>query len=62
MDHWSGCRGRGVALVAVKDVVGQTVRTSKYFGLSSVQMKGDEMMSTPWTCGQSGYVQAEEGI
>ena len=49
VDLWRGCCGRGVALVAVKDAMGQSVRTSKYFGLFSVQIKGEEMRSTPWT-------------
>ena len=55
-----GCCGRGVALVAVKDAVGQSVRTSKYFGLFSVQIMGEEMRSTPWTCAQSAFVQEED--
>ena len=49
-----------MALVAVKDAMGQSVRTSKYFGLFSVQIKGEEMRSTPWTCAQSGFLQEED--
>ena len=60
VDLWRGCCGRGVALVAVKDAMGQSVRTSKYFGLFSVQIKGEEMRSTPWTCAQSGFLQEED--
>ena len=60
MDPWRGCRGRGVALVAVKDAMGQSVRTSKYFGLFSVQIKGEEMRSTPLTCAQSAFLHEED--
>ena len=32
----------------------------KYLGRFSVQIKGEEMRSTRWTCAQSGFLQEED--
>ena len=58
MDLLRGCRGRGVALVAVKDAVGQSVRTSI---LGSFRCRSRmKTRSTPWICAQSGFLQEED--